>query len=311
MSLRVVFFGTPQFAVPSLRALVESPHQVAAVVTQPDRPRGRGRRLSPSPVKSLAHEAGLTVLTPDSLRDEAFLQEMEQMRPDIGVVVAYGKILPREVLDLPPYGCINVHASLLPKYRGAAPIAWALLQGEVVTGVSVIRMVERLDAGDILMARTISIGEEEDALELGERLARVGAEALIDTLQGLEEGTLRPIPQREEEASYAPRLKKSDGELRWEQTAEMLHRRVRALVPWPGAFTFWEGKRLKVHRASVREGPSLGKPGQVVRASGGDLWVQTGDGYLALVEIQLEGRPSMRATVFLQGYPSIAGSMLG
>jgi methionyl-tRNA formyltransferase len=236
---------------------------------------------------------------------------MEQMRPDIGVVVAYGKILPREVLDLPPYGCINVHASLLPKYRGAAPIAWALLQGEVVTGVSVIRMVERLDAGDILMARTISIGEEEDALELGERLARVGAEALIDTLQGLEEGTLRPIPQREEEASYAPRLKKSDGELRWEQTAEMLHRRVRALVPWPGAFTFWEGKRLKVHRASVREGPSLGKPGQVVRASGGDLWVQTGDGYLALVEIQLEGRPSMRATVFLQGYPSIAGSMLG
>jgi methionyl-tRNA formyltransferase len=310
MSLRVVFMGTPAFAVPSLDALLDSSHCVLGVVTQPDRPVGRGRRPQASPVKMRAQEAGIAVWEPVSVREASFPELLRGASPEVIVVVAYGQILPRAILDLPPLGCVNVHASLLPRYRGAAPIQWAILNGEQATGVTVIRMVERMDAGDILMARSVEIGGDEDALQLGQRLSRVGSELLKEVLGRLGSGQIRPGPQREEETSYAPRLRTEDGEIRWEMGAQEIARRVRGLLPWPVAHSRWRGRLLKVYRARPLPGGLPGRPGEVVRADHGALWVRTGTGCLELLEVQLENRPRMPAADFVRGHGQIMGETL-
>ncbi len=311
MSFGVVFMGTPAFAVPVFDALLQGPDRLLAVVTQPDRPRGRGQRSRPSAVKERAVAAGVPVLEPETVRDEGFRARLRDLSPDLVVVVAFGQILPGNVLDLPPKGCLNVHASLLPKYRGAAPIPWAIMNGERVTGITIIRMAERLDAGDILRAREVIIGEEEDGLELSERLSRVGAQLLAETVRGLERGVVAPVSQREEEATFAPRLTKKDGEIKWQREAVGIARQVRALIPWPSAHTVCKGKLLKIQRARPRGRGVWGQPGEVIRASHGTLWVAAGEGYLDVEEVQMESRPRMTSAAFHQGHGGLRGHLLG
>ena len=309
MSLKVVFMGTPAFAVPSLNGLLDSPHRILGVVTQPDRPAGRGRRSHPCPVKVRSLEAGIPVWEPASVREGWFLEGLREASPDVIAVVAFGQILPKAILDLPPLGCVNVHASLLPKYRGAAPIQWAILKGEQTTGVTVIRMVERLDAGDILEARGVEVGSDEDALQLGQKLSELGRGLLKEVLDRLESGEIRPVPQKEE-ASYAPRLRTEDGEIRWEMGAAEIARQVRGLLPWPVAHSRWRGRLLKVHRARPLPGAPPGRPGEVVRADHDCFWVRSGAGCLELLEVQLENRPRMSAAAFVRGHGRILGEML-
>jgi methionyl-tRNA formyltransferase len=262
-------------------------------------------------VKQAARQAGVRVLEPLRMDDGAFVAEMEALRPHAAVVVAFGQLLPPSVLGLPELGCINVHASLLPKYRGAAPIQWALLNGEQTTGVSVIRLVARMDAGDILAARELSIGEEEDAVSLSRRLADLGAGLLPEVLDALATGTTRPVPQLEAEATFAPRLRKADGAIRWADTAQRIARMVRALLPWPSAHTVWRGRGLKILAARVRPWESPGAPGEVIRADHETLWVGTGGGVLEVLELQLESRPCMSAAAFVRGHGGIRGERLG
>lgn len=311
MSLRLVFMGTPAFAVPALEMILAGEHCLLGVVTQKDRPMGRGLRPQASPVKQRARDAGVPVLEPDTARDEAFLRALRDLSPELIVVVAFGQILPKAVLDLPTMGCLNAHASLLPKYRGAAPIQWAIVNGESITGVTVIKMVERMDAGDILVAKETEIGPEEDAVALGERLSHLSAEALREALRGMEEGTLHPIPQGEDQVTYAPRLRREDGEIDWREGADDIARKVRGFVPWPSAFTRWRGRLLKVHKARPIPGVQWGRPGEVVKADRGGLWVQTGEGYLDIMELQPESRPKMDARSFLRGQGEILGGIMG
>jgi methionyl-tRNA formyltransferase len=311
MSFRVVFMGTPSFAEPTLGALMKGTHELVSVVTQPDRPVGRGRRLQASPVKERALAEGIRVLEPHSARQEEFISALRDLAPDVIVLAAFGQLLPEAVLHIPPQGCLNLHPSLLPKYRGAAPVQWAVINGEPKTGVTVFRMGRRMDAGDILLARQVSIGDEEDAAELSTRLSKLGARVIMETLGGLQRGTLSPVPQREEEATYARQLRKKDGQICWQSGAEQIERLVRGLVPWPGTYTSWRGRRLKVHKAKARQGMTLGKPGEVLTVNRRGLWVQTGEGYLDMLEVQLENRPKMPTTAFLQGNRDILGDFLG
>jgi methionyl-tRNA formyltransferase len=311
MSLKLLFMGTPAFAVLSLEAIVGGPHQLLAVVTQPDRPAGRGNKPQICAVKKRAREAGVPVFQPASVKEEWFVQLLKEMSPQLIVVTAFGQILPKTILNLPPMGCINVHGSLLPKYRGAAPVQWAILNGEARTGVTVIRLSERMDAGEMLVARDLRIGEDENAQELGERLSRLGAEVLMETISGLERGSIRPACQKEEEASYAPRLSKQDGVIRWDLGAKEIARKIRGLIPWPTAHTSWRGKLLKVYKGRPCPGESPGKPGQVVRADHGSFWVKAGDGVLEILDVQLENRPRMSASTFVVGRGDILGEVLG
>ena len=253
--MRVIFMGTAPFAAPTLRGLFDSPHDVVAVVTQPDRPRGRGRRALPPPVKTLAVDHGCRVLQPASLRKGAADGDLASLRPDAIVVAAYGNILPPSVLDIPAYGCINVHASLLPKYRGAAPINWALMHGEPVTGCTVIQMDEHVDTGDVWWREACEIAADDDALSLGARLADLGARGLLRVLAGIEDGTLKAHPQPEEGVTYAPKLTRELGHADWRQPAAAVHNRIRALVPWPGVSARLGDLSLKLWRSDgVRDG---------------------------------------------------------
>jgi methionyl-tRNA formyltransferase len=246
---RIVFFGTPAFAVLSLRALLDGPDTVVGVVCQPDRPAGRGQRVHVPPVKELACARGVPVAQPEKVRTAEFLDTLRAWSPELIAVAAYGRILPRAVLDVPRLGCINVHASLLPRYRGAAPIQWAIMHGEVVTGVTIMQMNERMDEGDILMQREVWIGPQETGGELQERLAAVGAEALMEALEALHGGTLRPRPQDHQAATLAPVIKKENGRVDWARPAEEIARQVRAFNPWPSAFSTLQGKLVKIHQA--------------------------------------------------------------
>jgi methionyl-tRNA formyltransferase len=308
--LRIVFFGTPEFAVPSLRTLLAGPDSVVAAVCQPDRPAGRGQRLAAPPVKVLAREAGVTVVQPEKLRTAEFLDALRGGSPDLIVVAAYGKILPKAILDLPRHGCINVHASLLPKYRGAAPIQWAILRGEEETGVTIMQMNERMDAGDILLQRATPIGADETYGELQARLATLGAAALTDTIAQLRAGTLAAHPQDEGEMTLAPLIKKADGRIDWRQPARAIARMVRAFNPWPSAFARLDGKLLKIHRAHERPAPSSAPPGTVT-ASRDAVVVATGDGTLILDEVQFEGRKRLPATAFARSGVITTGTVLG
>ncbi len=306
--MRLVFMGTPAFACPTLEILLSSHHEILAVFTQPDKPAGRGQRLTPPPVKGLALEAGLPVLQPPKVRPE----DLSQYAPGGVVVAAYGKFLPRKVLDLSPYGCINLHPSLLPKYRGAAPINWAILRGEDFTGVTTMFISEEMDAGPILLQEATAIGPRETAEELGERLARMGAELMLKTLEGLEAGTLEPRPQEHEAATFAPKLKKEDGLIEWQKGAQEISRLVRGVCPWPGAHTLFREKTLKLWAVEpLLEDAAGAKRGELLQRGPGGLAVATGEGLLLIKELQLEGGKRMSAQAFLAGHRLKEGELLG
>ncbi len=296
--MRIVYMGTPDFAVPTLQALLDSSHQVVGVFSQPDRPKGRGYKLMPPPVKELAQSRQVPVYQPQKLRDGAALEILKQLAPDVIVVAAYGRILPKEILELPPYGCVNVHASLLPKYRGAGPVQWSVIHGEKTTGVTTMFMAEGMDTGDILEQSEVSIGPDETAGELMDRLAGLGAELLLHTLELLQTGKAVRTVQEESRATYAPMLKKSDGALDFSQPAQKLYDRIRGVSPWPGAYTYLDGKLIKIHKATLLP-DQKGEPGLL--AGEKRMIVGCGDGSLELLEVQPQGGKRMRGEDFLRG----------
>jgi len=302
--------GSPAFAVPALEALAGA-HEVVGVVTQPDRPAGRGSRLRPPEVKSAAERLGLPVYQPESLRDAGALSPLEEWQPEVIVVAAFGQILGRDVLDLPPHGCLNLHPSLLPRWRGASPISAAILAGDTVTGVTVMRMDEGVDSGPLLAQQREPIRPDDTAASLGERLARMGATLLLEVLPSYLDGVLQPWPQPEEGVTFCQPLRKEDGRLDWSRPAVELARRVRAVTPWPGAFTFWRGQRLNVLRAVAQEDwEGDAPPGTVVAVPGG-VAVSTAQGALRLLELQLAGRRALPCADFLRGQPGLVGAVLG
>ena len=308
--------GTAELACASLNALVAAPaFEVVAVATQPDRPKGRALKLQPSPVKEASLRAGLPVLQPERARDAAFLEDLRRLEPDLIVVAAYGQLLPSAILALPPGGCINVHASLLPKYRGAAPIQWAILNDESETGVTIMKIAEKLDTGDILSQRATAISAEDTAVTLHERLARLGAQLLVETLEQCVNNTITARPQIEAQATYVGKITKEDGRLDWARPARSLWNRVRAFVPWPGAFTSLPGgakpRIVKIWRATAEEGPA-GAPGAVAKADKAGIVVACGGGGgLRIHELQLEGGRRLTAAEFLAGHPLQPGDRLG
>lgn len=301
MSARLVFMGTPRFAVPTLLALHGAGHEILGVVTQPDRRKGRGKKVAFPPVKEAALTLGLSVFQPANVNEEGFAGQLAALSPDVIVTVAFGQILKGHILGLPPRGCLNVHASLLPKYRGAAPIAWAIYNGDSVTGVTIMMMDEGMDTGPILAAREEHIQPDDTTESLGERLADDGARLLVETLEGWLAGKLDPIPQDAERASYAPPLKKSDGKIDWRRPAMEIERQIRSMIPWPGAFTTLDGKTLKIYRAQLAEPVEVMPPGECLVTD--DTWrVATGRGALDLKEVQLAGKKRHDIRTFLKGF---------
>lgn len=296
--MRIVFFGTSEFAVPALHALLSSGHEVLAVVTQVDKRSGRGMRMTPPPVKSEAQKAGLRILQPMSVKNMDFINQLRELNPSVIVVVAYGQILTPEIIHLPDSGCINIHASLLPKYRGAAPVNWAIINGEDRTGVTAMLMDEGMDTGPILLQEEVEIRRGDTAGSLSERLSKIGAGLLIRTMEMLKRGELSPVPQTGA-VSYAPMLKKGDGLIDWLRPADELFNFIRGMNPWPGAFSFLGGERLKILRSEPVDG--TGEAGVIHRVSRGELLVGTGKGMLSILEIQPSGRPVMPIRAFLQG----------
>jgi len=306
---RIVFMGSPEFALPTLQVLIER-YDVVGVYTQPDRPAGRGQSLTPPPVKRFAQARGLPIFQPRTLRDPTVQAQLAALKPEVIVVAAYGLLLPKSVLDLPPHGCINVHASLLPKYRGAAPIPAAILNGESETGITLMRLDEGLDTGPTLAQARLPIAPDDTTGSLTTRLAELGARLVAETLPRWLAGEITPQLQDENQATFAPRLNKPDGRLDWSRPAIELDRRVRAFSPWPGTFTTWKGKLLRVLSVQITEHTSQGAAGAVVQ-DGQDIGVVTGDGVLRLVVVQLEGKRAMSAVDFVRGQPSFIGSVLG
>lgn len=296
--MSIVFFGTPSFAVPSLDALIRSGEEIAAIVTQPDKKKGRGHQMSLPPVKELALKEGLHIFQPASMKDANFLDELSLIRPELIVVVAYGRILPESILNLPPFGCINIHASLLPKYRGAAPIQWAIINGEEFTGVTTMLMDKGLDTGDILLEEKIRISDEDTTETLSRKLSGLGASLLLNTIKGIKEGLLKSRPQTGE-ASYAPVIKKEDGLLNWSKTASELFNFVRGMYPWPCAYCYLGKERIKIIRVRAFDGQ--GKPGRIERALKDELVVGTAKGLISITELQPEGKKVMSAGEFIRG----------
>ena len=304
----VVFFGTPQFAVPTLRRLLDSTHSVAGVITQPDRPRGRGQKITHAPVKALALERGIPVYQPDRLKPAEVADTLRGWGADLGVVAAYGRIIPEHLLTIPRLGMINVHASLLPKYRGAAPVHRAVINGDSQTGVTIMRVVKELDAGGMFATVTRPIGPDETSDVVESALADMGAELLVTVVEQLGSGTAREEPQDDTQATYASRLTKEEGLIDWTRSASDLHNRVRGLYPWPHAYTFFKGPRLVVLRSVVADASaSATSPGTILRATSEAIHVATGDGELAILEVQPEGRRAMRAHDFLLGHRLATG----
>lgn len=318
MSLRIVFMGTPDIACATLQALATAPDcEVVGVVAQPDKPRGRDLKLQPPPVKELALRLGVPVLQPPRARDEAFIGQLRELRPDLIAVLAYGQILPQAILDLPQHGCLNVHTSLLPRWRGAAPIQWAILEGDAETGATIMRMDAGLDTGGIVATCATPLAPDDNAQTVHDRLAVLGAELLVRTLPRYISGELPPRPQPAEGVTYARKLTKEDGRLDWSQPARVLHNRLRAFTPWPGAFTFLPAQPrpllLKVWRAEVAragdvQSPPAAQPGRVLSADKSGLVIACGEGALRLLEVQKEGSRRMTTAEFLAGHP-LAGDV--
>jgi len=309
---RILFMGTPEFAVPSLELLVEKAWPVIGVVTQPDRPKGRGQRLVASPVKEAAGRHGLTVHQPEKVRAPEFLETFRGLAPDMVVLVAFGQILPKEIIDGPPLGCVNVHPSLLPKYRGAAPMNWALIRGEAKTGISIMRMDEGVDSGDILFQEETPIERGETYDRLHDRLAVLGAHCLLRTIEGLVAGTVQRTPQDHSRATLAPRLKKDDGLIRWETPALDIAHFVAGFSSVPGAYTHLDGKVLKVFAAEAEDAaPGCDEPGTIVGTGPKGLQIAAGGGYVYLKDVQLESKKRLPITDFLRGFRFKPGSKLG
>lgn len=308
--MRIVFMGTPEFSVPTLKRLIYSEHQIVAVYTRMDKLAGRGRIATPPPVKKVAEEHGLVVFQPTGLRDKVEVVRLAGLQPDAVVVAAFGQILPREILDIPKFGCLNLHPSLLPRYRGASPIASAILAGDEETGVTIMLMDAGMDTGPVLSQKGVSLHGEDTAESLGSRLAQVGADLLMETLPQWGDGRLLPQPQKEEDATYTSPILKSDGEIDWHLPAAELARRVRAFYPWPGCFTRWRGKVLKI--LEVVALPGEVDPGRVVSLSAEPpVGVGTGDGVLGIHRVQREGKRPMPAAEFLHGQRAFIGQKLG
>jgi len=308
-SLRIVFFGTPEFAVPTLDALLKSACEVVGVVTQPDRPRGRGHRTTASPVKTAALAAGKAVLQPPSVKDTAFLSELSALVPDLGIVAAYGQILTERALTIPRLGMINVHASILPRYRGAAPVHRAVINGETETGVTIMRVVKALDAGPMLATARRPIATDETSDDVERDLAEIGARLLLATIPGLSEGVAE-VSQDDSAATYAPRLTKDDGRIDWSWPAERIHNLIRGLHPWPHAATFFGSQRFILHRSKPVRDPVRAVPGTILEALGDRLLVAAGAGQVEILEIQPEGKRPMSVREFLAGHALTAGAVL-
>lgn len=298
----IIFMGTPQFAVPALKALHKNDQDIALVVTRPDRPKGRGRKLTPSPVKETAMNLGFSVIQPSSVRTAEFSNCIEKHTPDFIVVVAFGHIIPKNILAIPKIATINIHASLLPKYRGPAPIQWAIINQEKKTGVTTMLMDEGLDTGDILLSSELEIAPDDTSGTLHDRLADLGADLLIQTLNAFETGDINPISQDHTQATYAPMLKKNDGRMNWKLPAESLEALIRGMTPWPGAFTFHDKKRLKIFKAKTIVMDTEASPGTVLKGFPDELWISTGKGVLSIMEIQGESGKHLLIKDFLRGY---------
>ena len=307
----IVFMGTPQIAAATLAELVQGPDSVVGVVTQPDRPSGRGQQRASSPVRKFAESRGIPVVAPEKIRTAEFLGTLGKWQPEIIVVVAYGRILPQSVLDLAPRGCLNVHYSLLPKYRGAAPAAWTIINGEPVGGVTTMKLAEKMDAGAIYLQEPIALAADETTGSLQAKLTPIGARLLLDTLRRLKDGSLTPREQDESLATLAPILQKEDGLISWRRSAKDIERRVRGLDPWPGSYTFLGGKLLKVHRAKIIPADQAANPGEIVRADAGGFWVATNSGVIGLEEVQLENKNRLPGVEFIKGARIKAGERLG
>ena len=298
---RIVFMGTPQIAAATLEELVHGPDLVVGVVTQPDRPSGRGQQTSPSPVRKAAEALSIPVIAAEKIRTPEFLDTLREWRPDIIVVVAYGRILPKAILELAPHGCLNVHYSLLPKYRGAAPVAWTIINGESEAGVTTMKLVEKMDAGAIYLQERLALSGDDTTGSLQGKLTPIGARLLIETLRRIKDGSLSAQEQDESLATPAPILKKDDGRIDWNKSALEIARRVRGLDPWPGSFTHVGGKLLKVHRMDIIATQRTGNPGEVVRADSGGFWVSTVAGVVALAEVQWENKKRLAGVEFIKG----------
>lgn len=322
--MRIVFMGTPDFSVPALKALVEAGHQVIAVVTQPDKPKGRGKEVQMTPVKIQAMEYGIPVYQPAKVREASFVEVLKGLEADVYVVIAFGQILPKAVLELPKYGCINIHASLLPKYRGAAPIQWCVIDGERETGITTMMMDVGLDTGDMLEKAVIPIEEKETGGSLHDKLSMAGGDLILSTLKKLEEGTLVRTPQTDEGTCYAKMLTKSLGDIDWNQDAVSIERLIRGLNPWPSAYTMWNGKTIKIWAADVIAGREAADflsesgvpaetgtaPGTVVCSDKRRLVVCTGGGLLSIRELQMEGKNAWIPQHFSEDIPSRRGTCL-
>ena len=310
--MKVIFMGTPEFSVGTLEALIDAGHEVVLAVTQPDKPKGRGGKMQYTPVKEAALKHGIPVYQPKKIREEACIEELRTYQADIMVVIAFGQILPQEILDMTPYGCINVHESLLPKYRGAAPIQWAVINGEKVSGVTTMQMDAGLDTGDMLLTTEVVLDENETGGSLHDKLAAAGASLCVETLKGLEAHTIHPEKQGESPTEYARMLDKSLGNIDWSRTAEEIERLIRGLNPWPSAYTGWNGKTMKIWEAEVapQGETAVQEPGTVVRVEKNGFLVQTGSGLLKVCTLQIPGKKRMDAGAFLRGYPMEAGLVL-
>ena len=315
--MRAVFMGTPEIAATVLKSVLASRHEVIAVVTQTDKPKGRGHEMAFPPVKEVALEAGIPVLQPQRARDEAFIEELRALNPDIILVAAYGKLLPKAILDMPKFGCINVHASLLPKYRGASPIQWAVLNGDEKSGVTIMHMAETMDTGDIIMTEEVVLAADETAGTLHDKLAEIGGPLLVTAMDALENGRAPRIRQNEEEATHVKMLDKTMGDIDFTKSALQLERWIRGLNPWPTAYTKLDGKMCKLWRAEVISAEDLSKeeknntPGTVFTVNKDSFDVLTGEGTLRVKELQLEGKRKMTAEEFLRGFKLEAGTVLG
>jgi len=309
--MNIIFMGTPDFAVPTLEGLINSNHKIIAVLTQPDRPKGRGRKVVPSPVKVKADANNIPVLQPEKVKEPDFIKKISEYNPDCIVVVAFGQIFPKDILNLPRYGCINLHASLLPKYRGAAPINWALIKGETKTGVTSMFMDERMDTGDILIQREIEIKEDDNAGTLHDRLSQIGRDVILETLDGIKKETISRIKQDASIATYAPKIKKEDCIIDWNAGAEDILNKIRGLTPLPGAYTLYNGKRLKIANAGHKKQEARGERGEVFEVNRNGIKVTCRDGIVIIKNLQPEGKRVMSAGEFLSGHNIKKGEILG
>lgn len=309
--MKVVFMGTPDFSVPTLEEIIKAGHEVIGVVTQPDKPKGRGKLVAYPPVKAKAMEYNIPIFQPTKLREETFIEILKELAPEVIVVVAFGQILPKSILDIPEYGCINVHASLLPKYRGAAPIQWSIINGEKNTGITTMFMDVGLDTGDMLLQAKTSIDSEETGGSLHDKLSLIGGALLVETLEKLEAKTLQRIQQDDSKSNYVKVLDKSLGRIEFNKSAIEIERLIRGLNPWPSAYTSLDEKTLKIWKAKVLDGVYKGIPGEIIEATKDEMIVLTRQGALLILELQLEGKKRMSADQFLRGYQIQKGTILG